>query len=128
MGRNMPSLPPHSFQPTSTSGPSSMLRKMPRSWLYPVVLVHKSALAPTTATAFAVDDGCVMLSDASGDQMAPSLPAKVDCLVVSVLLAACVLICCTVSVVGEYFGPVPAPATMVEPCVFTFVFHLRLTW
>src|ERR1700730_7265515 len=128
MGRNMPSLPPHSFQPTTTSGPSSMLRKMPRSWLYPVVLVHKSALAPTTATAFAVACGCVMPREASGDQMAPSLPLNVDCLVVSVLLAACVLICCTVNVVGEYLGPAPAPATMVEPGALTFVLHLRLTW
>src|SRR4029077_343383 len=105
-----------------------MLRKMPRSWLYPVVLVHKSALAPTTATAFAVDDGCVMVSEASGDQTTPSLPLNVDCRVVSVLLAACVLICWTVKVVGEYFGPAPAPATIVDPGALTFVFHLRLTW
>ena len=99
------------------------------SWLYPVVLVHRSALAPTTATAFAVDCGWVMLSVASGDQFTPSLPLNVDCLVVSVLLAACVLSCCTVNVVGEYLTPMgPAPATIVEPGAFTFVFHLRLTW
>src|SRR5260370_17913699 len=57
LGEKTPAKPPDSFHATSTLGASSMLRKMPRSWLYPVVSVHKSALAPTTATAFALEAG-----------------------------------------------------------------------
>src|SRR5947199_252486 len=51
-----------------------MLRKIPRSWLMPRVFVHRSALAPTTATALLVDEDRLKLSEPNGDHSMPLLP------------------------------------------------------
>src|SRR6266699_44774 len=84
LGEKTPAKPPDSFQPTSVSAPPSMLTKMPMSWLYPVLLVHRSALAPTTATALLVDDGWLTVNEASDRQSAaPLFPINVCCWVVS---------------------------------------------
>src|SRR5207247_10477821 len=53
LGENVPAKPPDSFHATSWSAPPLTLTNMPRSWLKPALAVHRSALAPSTATSLA---------------------------------------------------------------------------
>src|SRR5438309_2202149 len=101
--------------------------KIPRSWLVPTVDVQRSALALSTHTEAAVGITVICRPVAStGVQSAPVLPVLLYCLFVepSTRLLA-VGKSRTVSRVGEYVGPLPAPATIVL-LVSLFVFHCSL--
>src|SRR5438105_9515636 len=54
LGEKVPPRPPLSFHAISCSGLPGSLMKMPRSWLKPLVAVHRPAFACTMASAFAV--------------------------------------------------------------------------
>src|SRR6058998_2926904 len=80
LGEYVPAKPPDSFHATSWSAPPLTLTKMPRSWLKPAVAVHRSALAPSTATS--LDVGATLSSSLLGsisDHAEPSLPDSQYC-------------------------------------------------
>src|SRR5437867_7158697 len=112
LGENVPAKPPDSFHATSWSAPPLTLTKMPRSWLKPAVAVHRSALAPSTATS--LDVGVTFSSSLLGsisDQAEPSLPDSQYCRPLAALTRLADGSSWTVSRVGEYWPPIgPAPA------------------
>src|SRR5438876_735106 len=106
------------------------LTKMPMSWLYPLLVVHRSAFPLMIAVQLAVGNtvrlnGVVEVVSMSV-QLAPSLLASVYCRLLTLALRALAGISCTVRRVGEYFplpvGQEPAPTTML-PSVDLLVFH-----
>ncbi len=77
----MPAKPPDSFQASSVAVPPSTLTKMPMSWLYPALHVHRSTLPLTsTVSADPVTD-CTSWVASMGTQVLPSLPTSGYCCV-----------------------------------------------
>src|SRR5438132_8709989 len=78
-GEKVPANPPLSFQATMLP-----LTLMPRSWLYPAVAVHRSALPPRMACEFTL--GVIVnarLVESMSVQVLPLLPARWYCAVLS---------------------------------------------
>ena len=101
---------------------------MPISWLKPALAVKRSALAPSTAVAAALGLRltCRLVASMSA-QVDPSLLALLYCCVLEASEEFAVGTISTLKRVGEYRPLIgPAPAKMVAPAAFLFVFHFSL--
>src|SRR5207253_10809731 len=109
LGENVPPRPPLSFQAISCSGLLGSLMKMPRSWLKPLVAVHRSEFACTMASAFAVA-GMSRTRPVVSIAVHDWLVGSEYCFVLKIVWSLDpVSTSRAVSRVGENTGPVPAP-------------------